>query len=197
MYERNHNLIPVIDPEDYELTLVPDRSNEDSEVTLYLEDLKKMPSHMVVSAIACAGNRRDQLKKEYEKVQGIKWRCGAIGNALYKGVPLRYLFIEKLGLKEQDLKGKHLVATSYDGDFQGKQYQISIPIEEALRSENEVILAYEMNGEDLPAEHGYPVRLIVPGYIGVRNAKWVQSLTISDEEANSVVQRRDYKIVKA
>lgn len=53
-----------------------------------------------------------------------------------------------------------------------------------------------MNGEDIPPEHGYPVRLICPGYIGVRNAKWVNKLIISKEEADSAQQRRDYKMVK-
>jgi sulfite oxidase len=53
-----------------------------------------------------------------------------------------------------------------------------------------------MNGEDIPLSHGYPVRLVCPGMIGVRSCKWVTKLIISDEEADHVVQRRDYKIVK-
>ena len=60
---------------------------------------------------------------------------------------------------------------------------------------NEVILAYEMNGEDIPAEHGYPLRLVVPGVVGVRNAKWVRALRISDEEARSTQQKENYKII--
>ena len=58
------------------------------------------------------------------------------------------------------------------------------------------MLAYEMNGADIPAVHGFPVRMISPGYIGVRSAKWVQSLVISTDMADSTPQRRDYKIVK-
>jgi len=60
----------------------------------------------------------------------------------------------------------------------------------------EVILAHQMNGEDIPVEHGYPLRLIVPGCIGVRSCKWVCELEVSTEEADSAPQRRDYKIVK-
>jgi sulfite oxidase len=52
-----------------------------------------------------------------------------------------------------------------------------------------------MNGEEIPKDHGYPLRLVVPGYIGVRNCKWVCKLEISDEEATSCMQRRDYKWV--
>ena len=53
-----------------------------------------------------------------------------------------------------------------------------------------------MNGSDIPIDHGYPLRLVVPGFIGIRNAKWVEKLEISDEEAPSAMQRRDYKIIK-
>ena len=53
-----------------------------------------------------------------------------------------------------------------------------------------------MNGQDIPIEHGYPLRLVVPGVVGVRNAKWVQALKISDEEARSPQQKENYKIIK-
>lgn len=71
-----------------------------------------------------------------------------------------------------------------------------MPIEDALNPANEVTLAYEMNGEDIPPQHGYPVRLMCPGYIGVRSAKWVNKLIISSEMADSAPQRRDYKVIK-
>ena len=58
------------------------------------------------------------------------------------------------------------------------------------------MLAYEMNGEPIPKVHGFPVRMVSPGYIGVRSAKWVNKLIISSEMADSTPQRRDYKIVK-
>lgn len=72
---------------------------------------------------------------------------------------------------------------------------MSVPCEYALDPLNEVMLAYEVNGEDIPAEHGYPVRMVSPGCIAVRSCKWVNKLIISDEEADSAPQRRDYKIV--
>lgn len=53
-----------------------------------------------------------------------------------------------------------------------------------------------MNGEDIPIEHGYPLRLVVPGTVGVRNAKWVSGLIISDEEAKSAQQKENYKLIK-
>jgi sulfite oxidase len=68
-------------------------------------------------------------------------------------------------------------------------FKVSIPIEKALNNFGDVLLAYEMNGEDIPRDHGYPIRLIVPGYVGVRNIKWVKSIEISDEEMDSEWQR--------
>lgn len=62
---------------------------------------------------------------------------------------------------------------------------MSIPIERALDPKNKVMLAWEMNGKPLTKDHGYPLRLVVPGFIGVRNCKWVCKLEICDEESKS------------
>ena len=197
MYERNHNLIPEIDAEDYELELMGSLGDEEPLATLTLEELKKMPEHSVETIIACAGNRRKALQAIFPRVKGLPWTNGAIGNALYKGVPMRHILLEVMKLREEDLigKGLHLVMVSYDSDFQGKPYEVSIPLEDALNPTNEIIVAYEMNGEDIPKVHGYPVRVVCPGYIGVRCPKWLNRLVISTEEADSAPQRNDYKIV--
>ena len=197
MYERNHNLVPELEPDYYELELMGEGISEP--ITLCFDDLKSFtPSHEVMTTIACAGNKRKSVATEFPNVKGLKWTNGAIGNALYKGVLVRDLLLQKTGLKESDLVGKglHLVAISYDQDFQGVPYQVSIPLDMAMDPKNEIILAHEMNGQDLPYAHGYPVRLICPGIIAVRSAKWVNKLVISKEEADSAPQRRDYKIVK-
>ena len=113
------------------------------------------------------------MQEVYPNIKGLKWYAGAIGNAKYRGVTLRYILLEKMGFKESDLKGKHLIAVGYDADFQGKHYEVSVPCDYVLKPENEVMLAYEMNGEPLPAEHGFPVRMVTPGCIAVRSCKWV------------------------
>lgn len=87
---------------------------------------------------------------------------------------MRYILLEKMGLKEEDLKGKHLVTVGYDADFQGKHYEVSTPMEHVLDPSNEVMLTWEMNDEAIPAEHGYPVRMVTPGCIAVRSPKWVK-----------------------
>jgi sulfite oxidase len=152
--------------------------------------------------MACAGNRRSHTRKQFPDagIKGINWDVGAIGNNSYKGVLFRDLLISS-GISEAEinaglLDGKHLVATGMDVDFQGEPYSVSIPIEHALDPSNEVIIAYEMNGNRIPIDHGYPLRLVCPGTIGVRNCKWVGKIEISDEEAHSHMQRRDYKYIR-
>lgn len=120
---------------------------------------------------------------------------GAIGNTVYRGVLVTDI-LKELGLNLDDLKDKHLIAESMDFDVQGKAFSVSVPMNLVLDPLSEVIIAYEMNGEDIPIEHGYPLRLVVPGTVGVRNAKWVRALFVSDEEAKSVQQKENYKIVK-
>lgn len=183
-FERNHNLIPEIDLEDYELHLMKDREDEEPE-TLTFDDVKALPWVTFDAYHCCAGNKRRYLQDIFPTVKGLKWHGGAIANSKWKGIPMRWMLLEKMGYKEEDLKGKHLVAFAYDADFQGKHYEVSIPIEHALDPKKMVHLVYECNGQLLEKEHGFPVRLMVPGCIAVRSCKWVHKLFVSDEEADS------------
>lgn len=73
-------------------------------------------------------------------------------------------------------------------------YGASIPIEIGLDPRQECILAYEMNGEPLPRDHGYPVRAVAPGIVGARNVKWVTKVVASESESDSHWQQNDYKV---
>lgn len=80
-----------------------------------------------------------------------------------------------------------------DLDPSGVPYGASIPISRALDPRADVILAYEMNGQPISRDHGYPVRAVVPGVVGARNVKWLAKIVISKEESPSQFQRGDYK----
>jgi sulfite oxidase len=95
------------------------------------------------------------------------------------------LFIPDFFIQEfADRAGiKHVHFISADG------LHASVPIDRVLRRQSEVLLAYEMNGDPLPAAHGFPLRVLVPGHVGVRNVKWVNSIVLSAEEAIGPWQR--------
>lgn len=138
-------MVPEIDPDYYELELLSNGKGDSDPIMLYLDDLKELPTHEVTTTIACGGNRRSGMLDAFPKlVHGLRWTTGAIGNAVYKGAPVRDLLLNTMGQKEEDLVGKglHLIVISYDTDFQAKPYEVSIPIEAALDPANEITLAY-------------------------------------------------------
>ena len=174
-YIRNHNPVPSIDSHEYKLELF----DKDNLLTsLSLDELKQMPSREVVTTIQCGGNRRG----EFENTSGTQWDIGAISTAKWEGVPLCSL------LENRD--GNYIHAEGYDG------VKSSISFEKGSTSNQDVLLAYKMNGETLPPDHGYPVRMIVPGYVGIKNIKWLKKITISNEEVDGPWQKgMAYKIL--
>lgn len=182
---RNHLPVPVIDPDTYELEVVYEG---DKCAKFSLNDLKtKFEVVEVESAIQCAGNRRYE-SNSIGSTRGVEWRVGAIGNAVWKGIRVLDL-LSYFG--ETSPLYKHLQVEAFDTDPSGP-FGTSIPIEKAL--DPDTILAFEMNGEPIPRDHGFPLRLIVPGYVGVRNVKWVKRITASAQESQLIWHTRDYRL---
>lgn len=160
---RNHHPVPLIKPEDYRLNFY---FKNKLYKTLNLEEIKAMPSKKIITTIQCGGNRRG----EFEGTVGTQWDIGAISTAEWEGVLLHDLLQHR---------AKHIHFVGYDG------VKVSIPFKKGTNALGDVILAYKMNGEDLPRDHGFPVRVIVPGYVGIRNIKWIEEIILEDEEAQS------------
>lgn len=189
-YIRNHLPVPKIDPEDYQLEI--EGFNGKPNVTLTLENLKKnYAKHSVVASIQCAGNRRSEMTKVKE-VKGLFWGAAAISNAEWSGAKLCDV-LKSQGIDLKDPRVKHVQFEGYDTDATGNPYGASIPVNIALDEDNSFLLAYEMNGQEIPRDHGYPVRLVAPGIVGARNVKWLSKIILSHEESHSFWQRRDYK----
>ena len=108
MFERNHNLIPEIDIEDYELVLQANGKDDENPITLTFDDIQKLPKHSLMTAIVCAGSKRKAIQQAFPTVKGLKWTNGAIGNCIYTGVLMRHVLLDVMGLKEEDIKGKNL-----------------------------------------------------------------------------------------
>lgn len=124
-------------------------------------------------------------------VNGDPRSAGAIGNAAWSGVSLAEI------LRAANITaGSHVACTSADQvDADGAQtpYAISIPIAKATSPE--VLLAFEMNGAPLAPAHGHPLRLVVPGFAGVRSPKWLARITVQHHPAEGPIQARDYKLM--
>jgi sulfite oxidase len=158
-----------------------------------LEDLKKLPKVEVTTTLQCSGNRRSGFNK-FDRTSGTTWSQGAVSTAKWGGVRLRDL-MKHAGLGDEleaEEKGnmQHVRFYGLDG------MMASIGIEKAMNPYGDVIVAYEMNDEPLPRDHGYPLRVIVPGYAAVRNVKWINKIELSQEEAEGPWQRGlNYKVL--
>ena len=188
-YVRNHGNIPEIDAQNYCLVVdgMVERALELSLDTL----LNDFPKRTVMATMQCAGNRRDQLIALQEIPGEVPWEAGAIGNAFWSGVPLKEI-LNAAGVK----LGAQYVAMMGADDVMRHEKNVgfggSIALDKALA--NEVLLAYEMNGKPLEPIHGYPVRLLVPGYIGARSVKWLTRLTLQTAPSQNYFQAHAYQL---
>lgn len=181
---RNHHPVPDISNDEYELLLTGKYINEP--ITFSLKQLKDLPSKTIINTIQCAGNRRQDFVKDEDtegKVFGLHWDGGAISNGKFKGVLLRDL-LYSVDYNIDQLWNEYFQFTGDD-----LPYDASILTQKAVSKYGDVLIAYEMNEEPIPRDHGGPVRLIVPGYTGAKNVKWLTSINISDEPSHSNWQR--------
>jgi DMSO/TMAO reductase YedYZ molybdopterin-dependent catalytic subunit/cytochrome c553 len=160
------------------------------EGSLTLADLKRMKSRTVATVLQCSGNGRDFFPHD---PSGSQWGVGAAGCVLWTGVLVADIF-EPLGGVKSGLS--YLTATGGeelpDGvDQDSVVVERSVPIEKGLK---DCLLVWEMNGAPLPVIHGGPVRLIVPGYFGVNNVKWVRRLAATATESGAKIQQSGYRM---
>jgi sulfite oxidase len=185
-FVRSHGPVPVVDADAYRLVV---DGGLRQPLTLTLEELRgRFPRATVAATLCCAGNRRSELDTFPD---AVPWGAGAIGNAVWSGARLRDLLLAA----EVEPEGRHVAFTGLDEVDAGgrvERFGASIPIDKALAAE--VLLAYEMNGEPLPAEHGFPLRAVVPGYIGARSVKWLAAISVQREQSESFFQRTDYTL---
>lgn len=188
-YVRHHHPVPQIDPDKFQLEVAAEAGPvADAAASFSLSDLKSRFSMRTVTAtMQCGGNRRSELNA-VRKTQGLPWGAGAISTATWGGVYLRDVLVA-MGVPPDPTQAaaagvRHVHFVGAD-----EPYDASVPVEIAMDPSREVLVAFEMNGEPIPREHGAPLRVIVPGTIGARNVKWVKKIIVSSEEAHSNWQR--------
>jgi len=187
-FVRNHFPVPSADLKTWRLNIegLVGRSCE-----FTYDELRQMPSRTVTMALECAGNSRIFLSP---KVAGLQWELGAVGNGEWTGVSLAEV-LNRAGLKqsatEAVLEGADSGEIKKEPVSPGKiKYARSLPMAKAMSPE--VILAYQMNGEDLTPAHGFPLRAIVPGWYGMASVKWLNRICVIDREFRGYFQTTDY-----
>ena len=155
---------------------------------LGIRDLQQRPSHSLVATLECAGNGRSMFDPP---VEGEQWHLGAASTAEWTGVPLAVLLDEAVPTAD----ATHVVFRgadrgTVDGNAAPIVFEHSLTIADARHSD--ALLAYAMNGDPLPVEHGYPVRLIVPGWYAVASVKWLTDIDVVGEPFDGYFQTDRY-----
>lgn len=184
-YVRNHFEPPMLEPSSWRLTVggLVERS-----MSLTLPEIQAMRVQTLTATLECAGNGRALLKPP---VPGEPWGLGAVSTAEWTGAPLIDVLdraTPRSGAREARFRGAD------GGPIEGHpgitQFERSLTLEEAR--ESQPLLAYAMNGIPLPIDHGYPLRLIVPGWYGVASVKWLTTIEVSDVAFSGYFQAERY-----
>ena len=157
--------------------------------TLSVAELKTIGVETVATVLQCSGNGRAFFP---HKPSGAKWNVGASGCVIWSGVPVRYV-VEALGGAAPGVR--YLTGTGGE-TFPAGIDPLTVMVERSLPIEalNDALLAWEMNGEPISLAHGGPLRLIVPGYQGVNNVKYVKRVALTTAESPAAIQKTRYRL---
>ncbi|WP_177325892.1 sulfite oxidase [Nannocystis exedens] len=185
-YVRNHGPTPRLSPADWRLEIHGDAVERP--VSLTYEELVALPTMTITRYLECAGNGRAYFPDLLGlPVDGDPWRDGAYGVAEWTGVPLSSL-LALAGLRDS-------AAWVMPVGLDAEGYARPMPLAKAMMADT--ILAHRMNGEALPMDHGFPARVVVPGWIGAASVKWVGALEVTAQQPAVAANTEDYVMLGA
>jgi sulfite oxidase len=187
-FVRSHFAVPTVDVDTWRLVV---DGEVDHPLRISFAELMRERSRTVVTTMECAGNSRSSV---YPPAEGVRWRHGALGTARWTGVSLWDV------LAKAEIRPAAIEAV-FEGADHGREpsvpeeltYAMSVPVVKAEHPDT--ILAYEMNGEPLTASHGFPVRVIVPGWYGMASVKWVTRISLIDHSFRGYYRTRPYTFI--
>jgi DMSO/TMAO reductase YedYZ molybdopterin-dependent catalytic subunit len=197
LFVRNHTVTPTIDRDTWRLRvfgngLTTARSDADA-VSLSYADLRRLPVTRITSTHECTGNGRSFFgSQQGTPAPGTAWTLGAVGAVTWEGVGLSDV-LRRIGVSPEAVS---IQATGLDPNYVngGVDYgpvRRPFPVAKAL---DDALLAWGMNDEPLLPDHGFPVRLVLPGWVGIANIKWLGSLEVADAELTSPWNTKWYRM---
>jgi DMSO/TMAO reductase YedYZ molybdopterin-dependent catalytic subunit len=193
-FVRNHTATEAIDPLRYRLNIFGSGLKDPNGRSFSLRELRNMPSETRIAFIECAGNGRSFFgSQQRTPAPGSAWKLGAVGVAQWHGVPLREV-LERAGIKSSavDVMPQGLDSEVITGGVNEGHVRRPLPVAKAL---DDALLAYGMNGEGLPPDHGAPLRLVVPGWVGVASTKWLGQIEVADVPLYSPWNTTQYRMI--
>ncbi|XP_061339508.1 nitrate reductase [NADH] 2-like [Gastrolobium bilobum] len=192
-YVRNHGQVPKARWEDWTIEVTglvkrPDRFTLDRLI-------REFPSREFPATLVCAGNRRKE-QSMVKEIIGFNWGAAAVSTSVWRGVPLRQV-LRRCGIYARTKGALHVCfegAEDLPGGG-GSKYGTSIKREIGMDPSRDIIIAYMQNGELLAPDHGFPVRMIIPGFIGGRMVKWLKRIVVTTEESDSYYHYKDNKVL--
>ena len=191
LFVRNHTKTPVIDPATWRLDLFGD--GVDKPTSLSLADLRKLPRTRTTATIECTGNGRSFFGSQQGRpAAGTPWKLGAVGAVTWEGVRLAEV-LDRAGLRPDAVS---IMATGLDPSYVsgGVDYgavRRPFPVAKAL---DDALLAWGVDGVPLLPDHGAPVRLVLPGWVGIASIKWLGSLQVARTELTSPWNTKWYRM---
>lgn len=187
-FVRNNASSIAVDAASYRLEVAGDAV--ETPLALTYEELVEMPSRTVFSYVECGGNQRSFFGSMLgQPAQGTQWGRGAVGMAEWTGVPLAEV-LTRAGVRDTALDVQ-LIGLDTEAPEGG--FRRPLPLEKAM--DPDTILAYRMNGAVLPPDHGYPVRALVPGWVGSNNIKWLGRIEVSSQKVWSRNNTTSYVLI--
>ena len=174
-FVRNNSASLDLNAADWRLSVDGDAVADSLELTY--DEIMRLPSRTLTAYLECAGNHRamfDLLKGQ--KASGTQWMTGAVGNGEWVGVALRDV-LTLAGIEDSAVS---VLLVGLDRESPEEGFRYALPVDKAMHPDT--LLAYALNGETLPRDHGFPLRALVPGWVGSSNIKWLGRITVSSEE---------------
>ena len=190
---RNHGAVPKLDWDTHRVTV---GGLVDKAKTYTMDQLVKMKSITTPVLVVCAGNRRKEQNMRRQTI-GFNWGAAGLSNSIWTGVPLHAL-LRNAGVTEVTKERQFVCFVGPEGELpKGKDgsYGTSVPLAKALDPAQDIMIAFSQNGEKLRPDHGFPVRVIIPGYIGGRMIKWLTSIKVTSEPSDNFYHFRDNRIM--